>query len=137
MVRAAKGAASHGLDRPFDHPDDPTDPTGSVWIDDPSDVSRPDRSGADQIDAEHQPTDLAVGFQSSGATEAAGLEGPTCQPSGADGGPTTPAPLSGPQPPAAAATPRTTGRAPAPGRPAARRARPASPPQSPRGSPWA
>jgi hypothetical protein len=24
-------------------------------------VSRPDRSGADQIDVEHQPTDLAVG----------------------------------------------------------------------------
>ena len=32
----------------------------AVQIDDPSDVSRPDRSGADQIDVEHQPTDLAV-----------------------------------------------------------------------------
>jgi hypothetical protein len=30
------------------------DPTGSVWTDDPPNVSRPDRSGADQIDAEHQ-----------------------------------------------------------------------------------
>jgi hypothetical protein len=37
------------------------DPTGSVQIDDPSNVSRPDPSGADQIDAEHQATDLAVG----------------------------------------------------------------------------
>src|SRR5215204_525307 len=37
------------------------DRSGSVWIDDPSNVSRPDRSGADQIDAEHQATDLAVG----------------------------------------------------------------------------
>jgi hypothetical protein len=37
------------------------DPSGSVWTDDPSDVSRLDRSGADQTDVEHQPTDLAVG----------------------------------------------------------------------------
>jgi hypothetical protein len=34
------------------------DPSGSVWTDDPSNVSRPDRSGADQIDAEHQARDL-------------------------------------------------------------------------------
>jgi hypothetical protein len=38
----------------------PDDPTGSVWIDDPSDVSRPDPSEAGQIDAEHQATDLLV-----------------------------------------------------------------------------
>ncbi len=37
------------------------DPSGSVWIDEASNVSRPDPSGADQIDAEHQATDLAVG----------------------------------------------------------------------------
>jgi hypothetical protein len=37
------------------------DPTGSVWTDEASNVSRPDLSGADQIDAEHQATDLAVG----------------------------------------------------------------------------
>jgi hypothetical protein len=37
------------------------DPTGSVWIDEASNVSRPDPTGADQIDAEHQATDLAVG----------------------------------------------------------------------------
>jgi hypothetical protein len=36
------------------------DPSGSVQIDDPSNVSRPFPSGADQIDAEHQATDLAV-----------------------------------------------------------------------------
>jgi len=37
------------------------DPSGAVWTDEAPNVSRPDRSGADQIDAEHQPTDLAVG----------------------------------------------------------------------------
>jgi hypothetical protein len=37
------------------------DPSGSVWTDEASNVSRPDRSGADQIDADHQATDLAVG----------------------------------------------------------------------------
>src|SRR4029453_11995495 len=36
------------------------DPTGSVWTDDPSNVSRPDPSGAHQIDAQHQATDLAL-----------------------------------------------------------------------------
>jgi hypothetical protein len=29
------------------------DPTGAVWTDEPSNVSRPDPSGADQIDAKH------------------------------------------------------------------------------------
>ena len=37
------------------------DPSRSVWTDEAPNVSRPDRSGADQIDAEHQATDLAVG----------------------------------------------------------------------------
>jgi hypothetical protein len=46
------------LDHPFDHPDDPT---GPVWIDEASNVSRLDPSGADQVDAEHQAADLAVG----------------------------------------------------------------------------
>lgn len=36
------------------------DRSRSVWIDDPSDVSRSDPSGANQSDAEHQATDLAV-----------------------------------------------------------------------------
>jgi hypothetical protein len=29
------------------------DPSGAVWTDEASNLSRPDRSGADQIDAEH------------------------------------------------------------------------------------
>jgi hypothetical protein len=37
------------------------DPSGSVQIDDASNVSRPDPTGADQTDAEHRSTDLAVG----------------------------------------------------------------------------
>jgi hypothetical protein len=37
------------------------DPSGFVWIDEASNMSRPDPSGADQIDAEHQATDLKVG----------------------------------------------------------------------------
>jgi hypothetical protein len=37
------------------------DPSGSVWIDEASDVSRPDPSGAHQSVVEHQTTDLAVG----------------------------------------------------------------------------
>jgi hypothetical protein len=36
-------------------------PSGSVWIDEPSNVSRPDPSGADQIDVEHQATDVVLG----------------------------------------------------------------------------
>jgi hypothetical protein len=60
------------------------DPSRSVWIDDPANVSRPDRSGVDQIDAEHQATDLAVGRESGccdvelnhqGAMVAAGRDG--------------------------------------------------------------
>jgi hypothetical protein len=40
------------------------DLSGSVWIDEASNVSRLDPSGADLIDAEHQATDLAVwGFE--------------------------------------------------------------------------
>jgi hypothetical protein len=34
------------------------DPPGPVWIDEASNVSRLDPSGADQIDAEYQPMDL-------------------------------------------------------------------------------
>jgi hypothetical protein len=41
------------LDHPFDHPDDPTGRTRSVWTDEASNVSRLDPSGADQVDAEH------------------------------------------------------------------------------------
>jgi hypothetical protein len=48
----------------FDHPliiqTIRQDPSGSVWIDDPSNVSRPDPSGAAQTDAEHQAMKLAL-----------------------------------------------------------------------------
>ena len=37
------------------------DPYGSLWTDGAPNLSRVDPSGADQIDAEHQATDLAVG----------------------------------------------------------------------------
>jgi hypothetical protein len=36
------------------------DPSGSVWIDEVSNLSRPDRSGADHSDLEHQATDLVL-----------------------------------------------------------------------------
>jgi hypothetical protein len=36
------------------------DPSGAIWTDGAPNVSRPDPSGADQIDAEHQATDLVV-----------------------------------------------------------------------------
>ena len=36
------------------------DPSGSVWTDEGPNLSSLDPSGADQIDAEHQSTDLAV-----------------------------------------------------------------------------
>jgi hypothetical protein len=37
------------------------DPSEAVWTDEAGNVSRPDPSGADQIDAEHQATDLVAG----------------------------------------------------------------------------
>jgi len=49
------------LDHPVDLQTIRQDPSGSVWTDEAPNVSRPDPSGADQIDAEHQATDLAVG----------------------------------------------------------------------------
>jgi hypothetical protein len=50
LVALASDFLSDALDHPFDHPDDPS---VSVWTDEASNVSRPDPSGADQIDAEH------------------------------------------------------------------------------------
>ena len=49
------------LDHPLDHPHDLLDPSRAVWTDEALNVSRLDRSGAVQIDAEHQATDLKVG----------------------------------------------------------------------------
>src|SRR4029450_8580282 len=57
----AEGAASHGLIIRLIIQTIRQDPTGAVWTDEGPNVSRPDPSGADQIDAEHQATDLAVG----------------------------------------------------------------------------
>ena len=56
----AEGAAPHGLIIRLIIQTTSQDRSGSVQIDEPSNVSRPDRSGADQIDAQHQATDLAV-----------------------------------------------------------------------------
>jgi hypothetical protein len=42
------------------------DPSGPNGIDEAPNVSRSDPSGADQVDAEHQPTDLMVAFSSAG-----------------------------------------------------------------------
>jgi hypothetical protein len=51
------------------------DRSGAVWTDEASNLSRPDPSGADQIDAEHQPTDLAGwGFESLAARQTSSLE---------------------------------------------------------------
>jgi hypothetical protein len=36
------------------------DLSGAVWTDEAPNLSSPDPSGADQIDAEHQATDLAI-----------------------------------------------------------------------------
>jgi hypothetical protein len=36
------------------------DPSGTVWTDEASDVSRPDPTGTYLIGAEHQATDLAI-----------------------------------------------------------------------------
>ena len=67
------------------------DPSGADWTDGPSNVSRLDPSAADQIDAKHQATDLAVVFvgrqlaaRGSGHDIAAGdVEGDAGDPGGA------------------------------------------------------
>jgi hypothetical protein len=56
-----EGAASHGLIIRLIIQTIRRDPSGAVWTDEAPNVSRLDRSGVDQIDAEHQSTDLAVG----------------------------------------------------------------------------
>ena len=57
----AEGAAPHGLIIRLIIHTIRRDRTRSDQIDEALNVSRPDPSGADQIDAEHQATDLAVG----------------------------------------------------------------------------
>jgi hypothetical protein len=69
-ISHARSTSDRGLcvswpDHPPDHPDDPTGPSRSDQIDEASNVSRPDPTGSDQSDVEHQATDLAVwGFES-------------------------------------------------------------------------
>jgi hypothetical protein len=60
VARVAEGAASHGLIIRLIIQTIRRDPSGAVWTDEPSNVSRLDPSGANHIDAEHQATDLAV-----------------------------------------------------------------------------
>jgi hypothetical protein len=56
--RGPRNSASRGLIIPLIIQTIRRDPSGSDQIDRPSNVSSPDRSGADQTDAEHQATDL-------------------------------------------------------------------------------
>ena len=56
----AESAASHGLIIRLIIQTIRRDPSGAVWTDKAPNVSRPDPCGADQIDAEYQPTDLLV-----------------------------------------------------------------------------
>jgi hypothetical protein len=80
----AEGAASHGLIIRLIIRRIRLDRTRSVWTDEASDVSSPDPSGADQIDAEHQATDLVVRPLCANLLDSAGLglnsssSGPDC-----------------------------------------------------------
>ena len=60
VVRVTEDSASRGLIIPLIIQTIRLDRFGSVWTDEAPNLSSPDRSGADQIDAEHQATDLAV-----------------------------------------------------------------------------
>jgi hypothetical protein len=56
----AEGVVSHGLIIRLVIQTIRRVPSGSVWIDEAPNLSSPDPSGADRIDAEHQATDLAA-----------------------------------------------------------------------------
>jgi hypothetical protein len=60
VVWWAEGAASQGLVIPLVIRTIRRDPSGSVWTDEALNLSRPGPSGADQVDAEHQATDLVL-----------------------------------------------------------------------------
>jgi hypothetical protein len=60
MVWVAKGAASQSLIIRLIIQTIRRDPSGAVWTDEAPNMSRPDPSGADQTDVEHQATDLAA-----------------------------------------------------------------------------
>jgi hypothetical protein len=61
------------------------DPTGSVWTDEAPNVSRPDPTGADQTDAEHQATDLAVEVRIPRGAQLNQVVGRRCRLAGLDG----------------------------------------------------
>jgi hypothetical protein len=61
------------------------DPSRSVWIDEAPNLSRPDPSGADQIDAEHQATDLALGVRIAGGAQLNRVVSPRCRSVGLGG----------------------------------------------------
>jgi hypothetical protein len=60
VVWWAEGAASQGLVIRLVIRTIRRDPSGSVWTDGAPNLSRPDPPGTDQIDAEHQATDLVI-----------------------------------------------------------------------------
>jgi hypothetical protein len=76
----AEGAASHGLIIRLFIQTIRRDRSGSVWTDGPSNVSRPDPSGADQIDAEHQATDLVLRWSVSSAVRVLPVPPLPCSP---------------------------------------------------------
>jgi hypothetical protein len=60
------------------------DPSGAIWTDEASNVSRPDPSGADQIDVEHQATDLVVASHSQRSLRRVRRRGGDCTAHAAD-----------------------------------------------------
>jgi hypothetical protein len=53
------------LDHPLDHPDDPTPPSGLVWIDAAPNVSRPDHPEPNQSDVSARLRIWRLGFEPS------------------------------------------------------------------------
>jgi hypothetical protein len=60
--QVAEVSASRGLIIPMIIQTILLDPSEAVWTDIASHVSRPDPSGVDQSDVEHQATDVVVGY---------------------------------------------------------------------------
>ena len=60
--QVAEVSASRGLIIPMIIQTILLDPSEAVWTDIASDVSRPDPSGVNQSDVEHQATDVVVGY---------------------------------------------------------------------------
>jgi hypothetical protein len=81
----AEGAASHGLIICLIIQTIRRDRCGSVWTDEAPDVSRPDRSGADQIDVEHRLRIWRLGVRSLAARNATVWVSRRCRSVGPDG----------------------------------------------------